>query len=129
MSISKLVSKVVGEKARWRRYKAQTRKLPPSYRTAVEGIERYLMYAGGGDGAGATTMLEDLLELFEQSAASGTPVVAVVGDDPVEFVEAFVRNYPAGQWRLKEQERLRRAIARAAGEPITNDGTPGRHEV
>jgi DNA-binding ferritin-like protein (Dps family) len=48
MFISKFISKVVGEKGRWREYKARTRRLPANYRAAVEAVERYLMYFGGG---------------------------------------------------------------------------------
>ncbi|HET9649641.1 MAG TPA: DUF1048 domain-containing protein [Microlunatus sp.] len=111
------ISKLIGEKKRWRQYKARKAQLPPNYRAAIDGIERYLMYAGGGgDGSGWATMLEDLVDLFEQSAADGTPIRAIVGDDPVEFVEEFVQNYPAGQWRVREQNRLNDAIRRAAGE-------------
>jgi DNA-binding ferritin-like protein (Dps family) len=66
--------------------------------------------------------LEDLADLFEQSAANRTPISEIVGEDPVEFVEAFVRNYPEGQWITRERERLTNAIARAAGE------TTGREE-
>jgi hypothetical protein len=40
----------------------------------------------------------------------------------VEFLNTFVRNYPDGQWRLKEQKRLNDAIARAAGESISEKG-------
>jgi DNA-binding ferritin-like protein (Dps family) len=116
MFISKFISKVIGEKGQWREYKARTRRLPASYRTAVEALERYLMYFGRGDGAGWASMYEDLIELFEQSAADGTPVREIVGEDPVEFVEAFVQNYPEGQWRLRERERLISAIERAASE-------------
>ena len=43
-------------------------------------------------------MFDDLADLFEQSAASDTPVREIVGEDPVEFVEAFLRNYPEGGW-------------------------------
>jgi|GEM_PF-190349 len=117
------ISKVVGPKRRWRAYKARTRQLPASYRTAVEALQRYLMYAGpGGDGARAESMFEDLVDLFEQSAANGTPIREIVGEDPVEFLEAFVRNYPDGQWRIRERERLISAIARAAGENSGNEG-------
>jgi DNA-binding ferritin-like protein (Dps family) len=111
------ISKMIGEKRRWRQYKARTRKLPPNYRMAIEAIERYLMYVGGrGDGAGWASMLEDLADLFEQSAANRTPIREIVGEDPAEFVEEFVRNYPEGQWISRERERLTNAIARAAGE-------------
>ena len=117
MFISKFISKVVVEKRQWRQHKARTRQLSASYRTAVEALERYLMYAGpGGDGTGAASMFEDLLDLFEQSAANRTPIREIVGEDPVEFLEAFVRNYPDGQWRIRARERLTNAIDRAAGE-------------
>ncbi len=112
--VSRFISMVIGEKGKWRQYKARTKQLPASYRTAVDALERYLTYFGtGGDG---TAMYEDLVDLFEQSAANGTPIRAIVGEDPVEFIEAFVRNYPKGKWIIRERERLTNAIQRAAGE-------------
>jgi DNA-binding ferritin-like protein (Dps family) len=121
--VNKFIAKVVGDKRQWRQYKARTRQLPASYCAAVEALERYLMYCGpGGDGAGAASMFEDLVDLFEQSAASGTPIREIVGEDPVEFLEAFVQNYPDGQWRTRERERLISAIERAAGEIPDNGG-------
>ena len=111
---STFISKVVGEKGQWREYKARVRQLPASYRTAVDALERYLKYFGTG--GGGTALYEDLIDLFEQSAANGTPIREIVGEDPVEFIEAFVRNYPKGQWIIRERERLTNAIERAAGE-------------
>ena len=118
-----IVSKMIGEKRRWRQYKARTRQLPPSYRTAAEALERYLMCFGPGDGASAASMFEDLADLFEQGAARGTPIREIVGEDPVEFAEAFLRNYPEGQWRSRERERLISAIERAAGEDSGKEET------
>jgi DNA-binding ferritin-like protein (Dps family) len=108
-----VISKVVGDKGRWREYKARVKALPANDRAAVEAIERYLMHFGRGDGAGWASMSEDLAELFEPAAADGTPIREVVGEDPVEFVEAFVQNHPEGQWRTRERERLTDAIKRA----------------
>ena len=68
-------------------------------------------------------MLEDLADLFEQSAANGTPIREVVGEDPVEFAEAFLRNYPEGQWIVRERKRLTSAIERAEEESTGNEGT------
>lgn len=120
------ISKVIGPKKRWRVYRARTRQLPDSYRIAVEALQRYMMYCGpGGDGAEAETMFEDLLDLFEQSAANGTPIREIVGEDPVEFLNAFVRNYPDGQWRVRERNRLISAIDRAAGDSAGSDEGPG----
>ncbi|AKE91338.1 DUF1048 domain-containing protein [Rhodococcus aetherivorans] len=109
------ISKMLGDKRRWRQYKARTKQLPADYRTAIDALERYLMHFGPGDPASAASMFEDLADLFEQSAADGTPIRAVVGEDPVEFAEAFLRNYPEGQWISKERERLTDTIDRVAG--------------
>lgn len=115
MSLTKLISKAVGDKRRWRAYKARVRRLPEPYRAALEAIERYLMYAGGlVDADSASSLFEDLADLFERSAADGTPIRDVVGEDPVEFVDAFLRNYPEGRWIEREETRLNEAITRAA---------------
>jgi len=117
------ISKMVEQKRHYRQYKARIEQLPASYRTAVAALERYTNYLGGlGDGDSILSMLDDLADLFEQGAADGTPVREIVGEDPVEFAEAFLRNYPAGQWITRERERLTRSIERAAGE---DTGTPG----
>ena len=114
MFISTLISKVIGEKGQWREYKARVRQLPASYRTAVDALERYLKYFGTG--GGGTAIYGDLIDLFEQSAANGTPIRALVGENPVEFAETFLQNYSEGQWINKERERLINAIDRVAGE-------------
>lgn len=107
----------IEQKRRYRQYKARVRQLPANYRTAVDALERYLMYFGPmTKGGSLVAMLGDLADLFEQSAANGTPVRAVVGEDPVEFAEAFLQNYSEGQWINKERERLTNAIARVAGD-------------
>ncbi len=120
MNISALIQKVVGDfgdKKRWRAYKARTKQLPTNYRAAIEALERYLTYFGAiTKGDVLMSMLEDLADLFEQSAANGTPIRAIVGEDPVEFAETFLRNYAEGQWINKERARLTEAIDRAAAE-------------
>jgi DNA-binding ferritin-like protein (Dps family) len=119
MSISDFTQKMIGDKKRWREYKARTKALPENYRSAVEGFQRYLMYFGAVDGDNAASILEDLIDLFERAAADGTPIRDVVGDDPVEFADALVANYEKGGYVARERNRLNRAIARAAGEDAT----------
>ena len=110
------ISKMIAEKRRYWQYKARTKQLPANHRAAIEALERYLTYFGAiTKGDILMSMLEDLADLFEQSAANGTPIRAVVGEDPVEFAEAFLQNYSEGQWINKERERLTHAIDRAAG--------------
>jgi DNA-binding ferritin-like protein (Dps family) len=121
MFASMFISKVTGPKRRWWGYQACVRELPPTYRAAVEALEEYLMLFGRGDGAGWAEMLEDLADLFEQSAAKGTAISDIFGDDPTAFVETFVQNYPEARYVDQERKRLRNAIARAAGEDTRND--------
>lgn len=123
MVISKLVAKVIGDKRRWKQYRARAQRLPEPYRAAVAAVERYLMHVGPADGDSAATMFEDLVDLFEQSAADGTPLRDVLGEDPVEFTETFLRNYSGGGWLGRERTRLTRAIDRAAeGGPAEGGG-------
>ena len=67
-----LITRLVGNKRRWRQYRARVRELPPNYREAVEGIQRYLMYFGAADGDTANSLFEDVADLFERAAADGT---------------------------------------------------------
>jgi DNA-binding ferritin-like protein (Dps family) len=114
------IEKVTGsleQKKQYREYKARERRLPENYRTAIEALDRYLMYFGAiTRGDVLVTMLNDLADLFEESAARGTPIRDIVGEDPVEFVETFLQNYSEGRWINKERQRLTEAIALAAGE-------------
>lgn len=104
------------QKKQYRQYKARMNQLPEPYRATVGALDRYFMYRGGiTKGDVLVLMLEDLTDLFEQSAANGTPIREVVGEDPVEFAETFLQNYSKGEWINKERERLIYAIDRAVG--------------
>jgi len=111
------ISTMITEKRAYRQYKARTKRLPANYHAAIDALERYLTYFGAiTKGDTLLAMLDDLADLFEQSAANGTPIRAIVGDDPVEFAETFLQNYSEGQWINKERERLTTAIDQAAGD-------------
>jgi DNA-binding ferritin-like protein (Dps family) len=110
----------VEQKRRYRRYKARVGQLPAGYRTAIAAFERYTNHLGGlGDADSILTMFDDLADLFEQAAADGVPVREIFGENPVEFAEAFLSNYPAGQWITRERDRLTAAIEHA-GEATDN---------
>ena len=107
------------QKKQYKQYKARTKQLPANYRTAIDALERYLTYFGAiTKGETLVKMLEDLADLFEQSAAGGTAVREIVGEDPVEFAETFLQNYSEGQWINKERRRLSEAIASVANEEV-----------
>lgn len=110
-----LVTGSLEEKKQYKQYKVRVRELPADYSAAATALERYLMYFGSiAKGDVMVSMLSDLADLFEQSAADGTPIREIVGEDPVEFAETFLRNYADGQWINKERARLTKSIDEAA---------------
>lgn len=107
------------EKRKWHEYKARVKRLPPGYREAAKGIERYVMNFGAvEDGETLVRMFEDLADLLERCAADGLPIREVVGDDPVDFVETFLDTYRGAgtSWVEKQRQRLAATIDRAARE-------------
>ncbi|WP_432547670.1 DUF1048 domain-containing protein [Kineococcus sp. SYSU DK004] len=123
--MSALIEKIVGDlgdKARWRRYRARVAALPAGHRDAVEALERYLARVGAiSTGSVLVDLHEELAGRFERAAAAGAPVRDVVGDDPVRFADALLARHPGGGWADGERRRLVAALARAA----RRDGSAG----
>jgi len=102
------------QKKQYKRYKARIEALPKPYGAVAKALQRYFMVYGGiTDGETAVKMFDDFADLWERAAADGTPVRAIVGDDPVEFAETFAQAYTGRQWIDKERARLTKAIEQA----------------
>ena len=102
------------QKKQYRQYVARIEALPEPYKSAAKAFQRYFMYYGGvSDGDTLITMFGDFADLWERAAIDGTPVSAIVGDDPVEFAEAYASAYGGTQWIDKERARLVKAIDEA----------------
>jgi DNA-binding ferritin-like protein (Dps family) len=110
-----MVTGSLEQKRQYRHYHARLDSLPEPYGAAAKALYRYFMYNGGAvmDGDVALTMMGDFVELWERAAADGTPVRAIVGEDPVEFADAFVLAYAGKRWIDKERARLTSAIEAA----------------
>jgi DNA-binding ferritin-like protein (Dps family) len=105
------------QKKQYKQYKVRIEALPKPYGTVAKALERYFMYYGGvTDGETALRMFGDFADLWERAAADGTPVREIVGDDPVEFAEAFAQAYTGTRWIDKERARLTKAIEDAERE-------------
>ncbi|GAA2974853.1 DNA-binding ferritin-like protein (Dps family) [Microbacterium terrae] len=105
------------QKKQYRQAKARLDALPEPYRTAAEAVSRYLMYNGGiVDGETMVQMYVDHADLWERAVADGTPVREIVGNDPVDFADAFAQAYGGKQWIDKERARLNKAIDDAEGQ-------------
>ena len=100
------------QKKQYKQYRARIEALPEPYGTAAQAFHRYFMYYGGvlTTGDSLVTMFGEFADLWERAAIDGTPLHDIVGDDPVEFGEAFVQAYTSEQWIDKERARLNKAI-------------------
>ena len=111
-----LVTGSLAQKKQYKEAKARLEALPEPYLTTANALNRYFMYSGGvTDGDTIVRMFTDLADLLERAAIDGTPVREIVGDDPVEFAEAFAEAYGGKRWIDKERARLGKAIEDAEG--------------
>lgn len=102
------------QKKQYRQAKARLDALPEPYRATADAFHRYFMYYGGiTEGDTLVQMIVDYADLWERAAIDGTPISAIVGDDPVEFAENFARAYSGKQWIDKERARLIKAVDEA----------------
>ncbi|MET2010737.1 DUF1048 domain-containing protein [Microbacterium chocolatum] len=119
MRLIELITGSLEDKKAYRRYRARIDVLPEPYRTAARSFERYFMHNGGitdGDPRVMMTMLTDFADLWERAAADGTGVAEIVGEDPVEFADAFAAAYTGKRWMDRERARLTESIRRIAEE-------------
>ena len=106
-----MVTGSLEQKKQYKQYKARIEALPEPYRAVAKALERYFMYqAGVIDGETALKMWADFVDLWESAAADGTPVRAIVGENPVEFADTFTQAYTGRRWIDKERARLNKAI-------------------
>lgn len=102
------------QKKQYKLAKARFEALPKPYAEAASAMHRYFLYYGGfTDGDTLVTMITDLADLWERAAIDGTPVLDIVGDDPVEFTETFAKSYGGKEWIDKERARLTKAMEAA----------------
>ncbi|WP_314324952.1 DUF1048 domain-containing protein [Paenarthrobacter ilicis] len=109
-----LVTGSLEQKKQYKQAKARLDSLPEPYLSVAAAFNRYLMYFGGvTEGDTMVQMFTDFADLWERAAVDGTPVHAIVGEDPVEFAEAFALAYGGKRWIDKEKTRLVDAVNKA----------------
>ena len=110
------------QKKQYRQSKARIEALPEPYGTVAKALQRYFIYYGAiTDGEILVRMFDDFADLWERAATDETPVREIVGNNPVEFAEAFVQAYSGRQWIDKERERLIKTINAATGDGSGNE--------
>ena len=90
-----LVTGSLEQKKQYRQYKARIEALPEPYGTVAKALERYFMYFGPGHGRRRPSSRCSTTSPTSSSVPRPTarPCATIVGEDPVEFAEAFAAAY------------------------------------
>lgn len=104
------------DKAEYKAYLERAKKLPPDYRLVYEEITKFLWQFTAGDGLDMVDLTHDLLEFFEEGAASKLPVLELIGGDVGEFAENTLHEYQAKTWIDAQKIKMNQRIAKKLGQ-------------
>jgi DNA-binding ferritin-like protein (Dps family) len=85
------IQDVIDGKRQWRAHLARVKALPPDYQIVYKEIQRYLFKVGPAnlpDGH----LLSGIVDFFEEGAAAGTGVLALIGNDVAAFCDGLVED-------------------------------------
>lgn len=109
----KLIKKMIGDKKEYRNQMARAEALPDDYRFVFDKIHEYMWSLAGGDGSDMLKTQQELIELFEESAADGKHVLDVTGEDVAGFCDEFLRD--TKKWTDNFQKKLNRDMMNKFG--------------
>ena len=78
-------------KKEWRAHVARVKALPQDYQIVYKEIQKYLHKVGPVEMADGFGPLPGIVELFEEGAATGKPVLEVTGNDVAAFCDALIQ--------------------------------------
>jgi len=89
--MSKILDTIIGsieDKKEWRAIERRAKALPHDYNVVYEEIKHYLWQSSG---ILTIDAFRSLIDLFEESAAAGKPVLEITGKDVAAFCDELVR--------------------------------------
>ena len=87
------IQDMIEGKKQWRAHLARVKALPRDYLIVYKEIQRYF-FKIGPVGLADGSLLSELLDFFEEGAAAGTGVLALIGDDVAAFCDDLVKDTP-----------------------------------
>lgn len=96
-------------------FEARAHKLPAEYQKAWEKIKTYMWPHTSMTGRNLLPVLDNALNLLEETASEGLPIQEVLGDDIPGFAAALVGDDGAKTYRDKWREQLNRTVAHKLG--------------
>mgnify|MGYP001098619032 CR=1 FL=1 len=106
-SILEVVLGDLDEKSAYCKKMKRVKALPENYRTAFRKIQKYL-YHHGEEGWNMA-IFDDLIDLFETSAADGKDLSDVIGNDAAKFCDELI--LAANTNRKTRRDKLNQEIA------------------
>ncbi len=106
-SILEVVFGDLDEKSAYRQKMKRVKALPENYRTAFKKIQKYL-YHHGEEGWNMA-IFDDLIDLFESSAADQKDLFDVIGNDAAKFCDELI--LAANTNRNTRRDKLNQEIA------------------
>lgn len=85
------IQDIIEGKKQWRAHVARVKALPPDYRIVYKEIQRYLFKVGPVDLLDGQ-LLPGIVDFFEEGAATGKGVLALVGSDVAAFCDDLVKD-------------------------------------
>ena len=86
---------VIESKRRWRQLQTRVKCLPKGYQVTYAQIQKYLFKVGPAPLVeGDTSLLEQIIELFEHGAAEGKEVMELIGPDVAAFLDDLIAGLP-----------------------------------
>ena len=104
---------MIGDKKEYKEQMARIEAMPEDYRFVFEKMQGYMWSFAGGDGSDMLKTQQELIELFETSAAEGKHVLEVTGEDVAGFCDEFIRD--TKKWTDNYREKLNRNLLNRFG--------------
>ncbi|MBA3679199.1 DUF1048 domain-containing protein [Candidatus Saccharibacteria bacterium] len=108
--MNNFLSKITGDKKEWKAMEARAKALPKDYQVVYGEMKKYIWTSSG---LALIDVFKGLLDLFEESSASGKKVLEVTGDDVAAFCDELLKGEKT--YTEKWRETLNSDIAKKLG--------------
>ena len=85
------IADIIEGKKQWRAHQARVKALPRDYQIVYTEIQKYY-FKVGPVGLADGNLLSDIVDLFEQGAASNQPVLDFTGHDVAAFCDDLIKD-------------------------------------
>ena len=114
------VRDIIEGKKKWRMHVARVKALPPDYQIVYREIQKYLFKVGPVELTNGIGLLSEIVDFFEEGAASGKEVLEVTGTDVAGFCDGLIKD--SKTYADFYQESVKQKVADALEKHIGESG-------